>query len=388
MFYWIYELNALDPGVFRLFGSPVFRAMASFLTALVVCLLLYPWLIRQLQLKQIGQVIREDGPESHFKKRGTPTMGGTLLVLAVVVASLLWCNLHNVFVWLVLAVILAYAAIGFADDFLKLHRRNSGGLSERWKLLSQLTSVGLVVGFFFGGIAQDVGYNMDVYFPFIKPETFSLTLEPWAYAIFAAVVIFATSTACNLADGLDGLAIGPTIVSATTFVILCYLAGSSIFLYLGATSEEVGGLVTEAKDIRLLSDYLGLPKVRGVEELAILCAAIAGAGVGFLWYNAYPAMVFMGDVGALPLGGALGAIAVFTKHEFLSVIIHGIFVVEFLSVIIQRYSFKLTGKRVFRMAPIHHHYEKKGWPETRITVRFWIISIMLALLALSSIKVR
>jgi phospho-N-acetylmuramoyl-pentapeptide-transferase len=388
MFYWIYELNASDPGVFRLFGSPVFRGIAALLTALIVCLLLYPWLIRQLQLKQIGQVVRDDGPESHFKKRGTPTMGGTLLVLSVIVSSLLWCNLRNPFVWLTIAIIISYAAIGFADDYLKLHRASSGGLSERWKLLSQLLSVGVVVGLFFGGIAQEVDYDMSVYFPFVKPETFAITLEPWAYAIFAAVVIFATSTACNLTDGLDGLAIGPTVVSAGTFVFLCYLAGSSIILYLGVEIVEVNGVPTEVANVKEISDYLRLPKVRGVEELAILCAAIAGAGVGFLWYNAYPAMVFMGDVGALPLGGALGAVAVFTKHEFLSVIIHGIFVIEFLSVIIQRYSFKLTGKRVFRMAPIHHHYEKKGWPESRITVRFWIISVMLALLALSSIKVR
>ena len=388
MFYWIYEMNAADPGVFRLFGSPVFRGIAALLTAMIVCLLLYPWLIRQLQLKQIGQVVRDDGPESHFKKRGTPTMGGTLLVLSVIVSTLFWCDLSNPFVWLTICIIVSYAAIGFADDYLKLHRASSGGLSERWKLVSQLLSVGLVVGLFFGGIAQEVEYDMSVYFPFVKPETFSVTLEPWAYAIFAAIVIFATSTACNLTDGLDGLAIGPTVVSASTFVFLCYLAGSSIMLYLGSEVVEINGVKSEAHNVKELSEYLRLPKVKGVEELAILCAAIAGAGVGFLWYNAYPAMVFMGDVGALPLGGALGAVAVFTKHEFLSVIIHGIFVVEFLSVIIQRYSYKMTGKRVFRMAPIHHHYEKKGWPESRITVRFWIISVMLALLALSSIKVR
>jgi len=376
MFYWLYTLQGDATGIFRLFRSPLFRGMAALTTALLVCLILYPWLIRQLQLKQVGQVIRADGPESHFKKRGTPTMGGTLLVLSLVVSVLLWCDLSNPFVWLTLAVTVGYAIIGFCDDYLKLRHRSSGGLSERWKLLTQFTVVGVVVGiFFFGGIAEEVGYNTELYFPFIKPENGSLNLPAWAYAIFAAIVIFATSTACNLTDGLDGLAIGPTVVSATTYIVLCYLAGTAIEISVGGSSKAI-------------SDYLLLPKVQGVEELAIFCAAMVGAGVGFLWYNAYPALVFMGDVGALPLGGALGAVAVFSKQELLSVIIHGIFVVEFLSVIIQRYSFKWTGKRIFRMAPIHHHFEKKGWPESRITIRFWIISVMLALLALASIKVR
>ncbi len=369
MFYWLFELQGAAPGVFRLFGSPVFRAMAALATALVTCLVLYPWLIRQLQMKQIGQVVRDDGPESHYKKRGTPTMGGTLLVLALCVSSLLWCNLASPFVWLTLFITLAYAVVGFLDDYLKLRDKSSGGLAERWKIISQFTTVGVAVGVFFAFVAEDVGYDMMVNLPFVKPDTFSFMLPPWAYAVFAGLVIFATSTACNLTDGLDGLAIGPTIVSAATFGLFAYLAGGTLF------GEP-------------LADYLLLPRVEGVEELAVLCAAIVGAGIGFLWYNTYPAMVFMGDVGALALGGALGAVAVFTKHELLSVIIHGIFVVEFASVIIQRYSFKLTGKRVFAMAPIHHHFEKKGWPESRITVRFWIISIMLALLAISSLKVR
>lgn len=369
MFYWLFELQGSTPGVFRLFGSPVFRALAALSTALVTCLVLYPWLIRQLQLKQIGQVVRDDGPESHFAKRGTPTMGGTLLVVSLVCSCLLWCNLKNPYVWLTLSITLVYAAIGFADDYLKLHREDSGGLPERWKLITQLGSVAALMVVFIGYVAPDVGYSTTVYLPFVKPEVFHLNLAPWAYGIFAGATIFATSTACNLTDGLDGLAIGPTTISAATFALLCYLAGATLFGF------EV-------------ADYLLLPRVEGVDELAVLCAAMVGAGVGFLWYNAYPAMVFMGDVGALALGGALGAVAVFSKHELLSIIIHGIFVVEFLSVIIQRYSFKLTGKRVFAMAPIHHHFEKKGWPESRITVRFWIISLMLALIALSSIKLR
>lgn len=375
MFYWIYELQGDAPGVFRLFGSPLFRALAAAITAMVTCLVLYPWLIRQLQVKQIGQVVRDDGPESHYAKRGTPTMGGTLLIVALVVSTLLWCDLSNIFVWLTLAITVVYAAVGFADDYLKLSKKSSGGLSEKWKMITQIGSVAIVMYVFFAFYATDVNYDTTLTFPFLKPETFSIDLPPWAYATFAGGVIFATSTACNLTDGLDGLAIGPTIVSALAFAVMCFLAGSSIYLHIDGKGVAV-------------ADYLLVPRVDGVEELAIFCAAMAGAGIGFLWYNAYPALVFMGDVGALSLGGALGAVAVFSKHEFLSAIIHGVFVVELLSVIIQRYSFKLTGKRVFAMAPIHHHFEKKGWPESRVTIRFWVISIMLAMVGLMSLKVR
>ena len=369
MFYWLWELSGDSPGIFRLFGSPIFRTIAALATALFICLLLYPWLIRRLQVKQIGQVVRNDGPETHFSKRGTPTMGGTLLILSLLFSCLLWCNLSNPFVWLTLGITLAYAVIGFLDDYWKIRDRSSGGMPEKGKLISQFACVGIVVVVFFFFVAPKVGYTFDVHLPFVKPTLFVIHLPDWAYAIFAAMVIFATSTAVNLTDGLDGLAIGPTIVSATTFGILAYLSGASLFGY-------------------SLADWLLLPKVQGVDELAVVCAAIAGASIGFLWYNMYPAQVFMGDVGALPLGGALGAIAVFTKHELLSVIVHGVFVVEFLSVIIQRYSFRWTGKRVFAMAPIHHHYEKKGWPESRVTVRFWIISIILAIVAIASLKVR
>ena len=377
MFYWIYELQGAAPGMLRLFGSPVFRAIAALATALLTCLVLYPWFIRQLQMKQIGEVVRHDGPESHLSKRGTPTMGGTLLVLAVLVSCLLWCNLRNEFVWMTLAITLIYAGVGFVDDYMKLHGKDGkGGLSERGKMITQIGSVAILMGIFFGSsMADDAGYNTVLYLPFVKPESFALELPAWGYACLAVTVIFATSTACNLTDGLDGLAIGPSIVSGATFGILCYLAGSGMMLLIGGEMTPI-------------ADYLLLPHVAGVDELAVFCAALVGAGIGFLWYNMYPAMVFMGDVGALAIGGALGAVAVFAKQELLSVIVHGIFVVEFASVIIQRYSFKLTGKRVFRMAPIHHHFEKKGWPESRVTVRFWIISVMLALLALSSIKVR
>ncbi|MFT7580401.1 MAG: phospho-N-acetylmuramoyl-pentapeptide-transferase [Myxococcota bacterium] len=369
MFYWLYEITQDSPGFFRLFGSPVFRAIAALTTALFICFLLYPWLIRRLQQRQIGQVVREDGPESHYKKRGTPTMGGTLLIISMVVSCLLWCDLSNPFIWLTLGITVCYTVIGFLDDYWKLRDRSSGGMPEKMKLVSQLLTVGVFMWVFFTFFAGDLNYSTELHFPFVKPETFTLYLPPWLYAVFASLVIFATSTAANLTDGLDGLAIGPVIVSAITFGVLAYLTGASLF------GES-------------LAEWLLLPEIAGVDELAVLCAAMAGAGIGFLWYNTYPALVFMGDVGALPLGGALGAIAVFTKHEILSVIIHGIFVVEFLSVIIQRYSFKMTGKRVFAMAPIHHHFEKKGWPETRVTVRFWIISIILALFALASLKVR
>lgn len=374
MFYWLYELQGNTPGALRLFGSPVFRAIMALTTALMVTLLLYPWLIRQLQARQIGEVIRDDGPEAHFQKKGTPTMGGLLLVVAVAVTALLWTNLHNTFVWMTLGVTLIYAAVGFVDDYRKL-QRSKAGLSERAKILTQVGSVAIMMGVFFATAAPDLGYNTRVYVPFVKPELFSLDLGPWLYAAFATMVIFATSTAVNLTDGLDGLAIGPSVVSAGTFGVLCYLAGGTFLVM-------IDGHLTA------ISDYLLLPHVQGVEELAVFSAGLVGAGVGFLWYNTYPAQVFMGDVGALPLGGALGAVAVFAKQELLSVIVHGIFVLEFSSVIIQRYSFKLTGKRVFAMAPIHHHFEKKGWPESRITVRFWIVSIVLALVALASIKVR
>jgi phospho-N-acetylmuramoyl-pentapeptide-transferase len=371
MFYWLYEIQANDPGMFRLFGSPVFRAIAALFTALITCLLLYPWLIRQLQLKQVGQVVRDDGPESHFKKRGTPTMGGTLLIVALIATCLLWCNLANPFVWLTLAITTIYGIVGFIDDWMKLHRKSSGGLSERSKIITQVGSVALLMTLFFTTIAPDAGYSTNLHIPFVKPEIFTLHLPAWAYGIFAVFTIFATSTAVNLTDGLDGLAVGPTIIASVTFGILCYLTGATLF-----------GVK--------IADYLLLPRVTGVDELAVFCSAMAGAGIGFLWYNTYPAMVFMGDVGALALGGALGSVAVFAKHELLSIIINGVFVVELLSVVIQRYSFRWTGKRVFAMAPIHHHFEKKegSWPESRITVRFWIISIMLALVGLASLKVR
>jgi phospho-N-acetylmuramoyl-pentapeptide-transferase len=375
MFYWLYEIQLDNPGVFRLFASPVFRAIAALATALLMCLVLYPWLIRQLQLKQIGEVVRHDGPETHFKKRGTPTMGGALLVVALLCTCLLWCNLRNPFVWLTLGITIVYAAVGFIDDFMKLQGKGKAGLSEKAKIFAQLSSAGVFMAIFFLHVAPDAGYSTDLYFPFVKPDTYALTLPEWGYGLLSVLTIFATSTACNLTDGLDGLAIGPSIVSAVTFGILTYLAGSTVMLLVDGRPTAI-------------TDYLLLPRIEGVDELAIVCAAIAGASIGFLWYNTYPAMVFMGDVGALALGGALGAVAVFSKHEILSVMIHGIFVVEFASVIIQRYSFKLTGRRVFAMAPIHHHWEKKGWPESRITVRFWIVSVMLALLALSSIKVR
>jgi phospho-N-acetylmuramoyl-pentapeptide-transferase len=376
MFYWIFELQGQNPGIFRLFGSPVFRAIMALGFALITCLALYPWFIRQLQLKQIGEVVRSDGPETHFAKRGTPTMGGTLLVVAVIASCLLWCDLTNPFVWMTLGITLIYAVIGFADDYMKLHgTAGKRGLSERGKMITQLGSAAILMALFFVFFAPEVGYTTKLYLPFVKPDVFSPELPTWLYAGLAVLTIFATSTACNLTDGLDGLAIGPSIMSAVVLGILCYLAGSGLMFLIDGQPTPV-------------AEYLLLPRVEGVDELAVFCSAVAGASIGFLWYNTYPAMVFMGDVGALALGGALGTVAVFAKQELLSVIVHGIFVVEFLSVIIQRYSFKWTGKRVFAMAPIHHHFEKKGWPESRITVRFWIISIMLALLALSSVKVR
>lgn len=382
MLYWLYELNSEAPGVLRLFGSPVFRMIAALGTAMVTCLLLYPWLIRQLVAKQIGQVVRDDGIESHLGKRGTPTMGGTLLVIALGCSCLLWCKLYNPFVWLTLAITFGYGAVGFIDDWLKLRHGSSGGLSERGKVVTQLLIAGGLMTVFFTMFASESGYSNELHIPYVKPTVLTLSLPDPLYAVFATVVVFLTSTACNLTDGQDGLAIGPTIVAAGTLGIFCYLTGAELF------GVQV-------------ADYLLLPQVSGVEELAVFCAAMAGAAIGFLWFNAYPAMVMMGDVGALALGGALGAVAVFSKHELLSVLIHGIFVVELLSVVVQRYVYKLTSRRVFAMAPLHHHFQKKaeatagaaspeerGKIESRITIRFWIVSVMLALLALASIKVR
>jgi len=380
MVLWLVEGFLGDFPAMNVFRYVSFRVIAAMLTALVISFVLHPWFIRRLQSRQIGQVVREDGPESHFSKAGTPTMGGSLLVFALVIPTVLWAELSNMYIWAALTITVSFAVIGFIDDYMKLRYRNTKGLAGRYKLLLQFALSAIVLMALF---REGDGFDQRLYVPFLKPETFATGQLPlWLFVPFACVVIAGTSNAVNLTDGLDGLAIGPVMVAAFTFMILAYCGGT--VLNLPETLAD-GSIRYHRFDV---AEYLKLPHVQGINELAIFAAGIIGAGVGFLWFNTFPAQVFMGDVGSLSLGGAIGVMAVLTKNELLSVIICGLFVVEALSVIIQTTSFKLTGKRVFRMAPIHHHFEKLGWQEPKIVVRFWIVSVMLALVALASLKVR
>ncbi|MEE2787951.1 MAG: phospho-N-acetylmuramoyl-pentapeptide-transferase [Myxococcota bacterium] len=372
------ELREYFPPL-RVFRYVSFRVIAAMLTGLAISFVLHPWFIRRLQSRQIGQVVRTDGPESHFSKAGTPTMGGSLVVFAFVIPTILWAELSNLYIWAVLTVTVAFAVIGFIDDYLKLRYRNSKGLSGKYKLLFQFIISTLVLLALF---REESGFDRTVYLPFVSAEKFALVLPLAVFIPFAVIVVTGTSNAVNLTDGLDGLAIGPVMVAAGTFLILAYCGGTVLQL---PTVLPDGSTEYHAFNI---AKYLYLPFVEGVNELAVFAAALIGAGVGFLWFNAFPAQIFMGDVGSLALGGAIGMLAVLTKNELLSIVICGLFVVEALSVIIQTTSYKMTGKRVFRMAPIHHHFEKLGWQEPKIVVRFWIISVMLALIALASLKVR
>jgi phospho-N-acetylmuramoyl-pentapeptide-transferase len=353
---------------------PSFRIIAAGLTSLIIALLAGPSYINAVRERQYGvSNVREDTPEAHKKKTGTPSMGGGLILWALFLGTILFADLTNRLVWSALVVTMGFGAIGFADDYLKITKKNSKGLPGRKKLLWQAVIFLAVMLFFFvdwkGGLTHPVLLiDTRITIPFVKVRTFHPQLG-WLYLPFAFFVIVGTSNAVNLTDGLDGLAIGPTIVSALTFLLLAYLAG----------------LVIKGFNI---ADYLLIPHVEGGSELAIFCAAMAGAGIGFLWFNTYPATVFMGDVGSLALGGGLGMLAVLTKNEVDSAIIHGVFLAETLSVMVQVFWFKRTGRRVFRMAPIHHHFELEGWAEPKIIVRFWIVSIMLALIALASLKVR
>lgn len=356
-------------GPLNVFRYVSFRVLAAAATALFITLVLYPWFIRRLRSLQIGQPVRELGPATHKVKEGTPTMGGALVMVALVVSTLLWGNLSNVFVWLVLAVAVGFSAVGFVDDFRKVRYRDSRGLSGKVRLALEFAIAGAVVAVFLVLFRKDANFEQYLSIPFFRWDIYGLWLPVWLYGLFAAFLVVGTSNAVNLTDGLDGLAIGPVIVAAGTFLLLAYLGDAKLGRF----------------DI---SGYLLIPRVKGANELAVVCAAMVGAGFGFLWYNTHPAMVFMGDTGALGLGGTLGAIAFFTKNELLSGIVFGVFLLEAVSVITQRYSYKLTGKRVFLMAPIHHHYEKKGWPEPRIVVRFWIVALVLALVALSTLKLR
>ena len=356
-----------------------FRVIAATVSAMLLTFLLSPWFIRELQRKQIGQIIREEGPESHRIKSGTPTMGGALILLSVLLPTVLWSDPHNHFVWATAAVTSGYGVIGYLDDYLKIKRRNPRGVPGRYKLLGQVAIAGAVLCYSFLAETQlpsdwwEIRTHLSV--PFVAFAKHPIVLPVALYIPFALVVVVGMSNAVNLTDGLDGLAIGPVIINAATYLEWAYLAGTSF------------GIVNVAQKF-VVARYLDIAAVEQASELAIYCGAIVGAGIGFLWYNTYPAQVFMGDVGSLTLGGGLGMCAVFTKNELLSIILGGVFFVETVSVIVQVTSFKLTGKRVFLMAPIHHHFEKKGWPEPKIIVRFWIVSILLALVALSSLKLR
>ena len=384
MFHWLYEMYFDQFTPLRVFSYPSFRIVASIGTAMLITLLLYPWFINKLRAKQVGERIRSDGPEGHQKKAGTPTMGGILIVIALVFSTLLWTRLNNPLVWLVLLVTVGYACIGFVDDLAKLKGKQSGsrGLSERSKLVAQFAVASLALGIFFWGLDHAaMGYAPDehlkLYFPFLRADWYYVVLPVAVCAGLGIMVIVSTSNGVNLTDGLDGLAIGPVIIAAGTFLVLCYLAGFQIFVP-GVTSEPV-----------VVADILRIPQIDETVDLAVVCGSIVGGGIGFLWYNTHPATIFLGDVGSLSLGAALGAIAVFSKNELLSLLIFGIFAVELLSSFIQRMYFKATGgKRIFLMAPIHHHFEKKGWSEPQIVVRFWIIAIILSLISLMSLKLR
>jgi phospho-N-acetylmuramoyl-pentapeptide-transferase len=358
LYHLLYPLHTTF-SAFNVFRYITFRAIYATLTALLICWLLGPWVIRKLTERRIGQYVRTDGPPGHKTKTGTPTMGGLLLLFAIVTATLLWADLTNFFVWIVLLMTISYGAIGFLDDYLMQVKKESRGLPGRIKIVIQV-AIGLLVA----GLLYTRGdFDTHVSVPFLKQVAPDLG---WAYILFATMVIVGTANAVNLTDGLDGLAIGPMTVAAATYVVLSYVAGHV-----------------------KIADYLQIQYVAGSGELAVFCGALVGAGMGFLWYNAYPAQIFMGDVGSLPLGGALGAVAVITKHEILLALVGGIFVVEALSVIFQVGFFKVTnGRRIFRMAPIHHHFELKGWAEPKVIVRFWIIAIMLGLLAVSTLKLR
>ena len=345
---------------FNVFSYLTMRAILGILTALSIALIVGPFVIKKLSVKQIGQMVRDDGPESHFSKAGTPTMGGALILVAIAISTLLWGDLSNRYVWVVLIVTMLFGVIGWVDDYKKIVHKDTRGLIARYKYFWQ-SVIGLAAAVYLYMTAQTQQETM-LLIPFMK-DMF-IELGP-LYILLTYLVIVGSSNAVNLTDGLDGLAIMPTVMVAGAFGVFAYLAGNYNF-----------------------SAYLGIPYIQGVGEIVVICAAFVGAGLGFLWFNTYPAQVFMGDVGALALGAGLGIIAVVVRQEIVLFIMGGVFVMETISVILQVASYKLTGRRIFRMAPIHHHFELKGWPEPRVIVRFWIITVILVLIGLASLKIR
>ncbi|HWQ37113.1 MAG TPA: phospho-N-acetylmuramoyl-pentapeptide-transferase [Burkholderiales bacterium] len=361
MLLWLTQWLAQDVRAFNVFSYITLRAVLATLTALVMSFFVGPGMIRRLTAYKIGQAVRDDGPQTHLTKAGTPTMGGALILVSIAITTLLWADLTNKYVWVVLIVTLGFGAIGWVDDYRKVVQRNSKGLSARAKFFWQ-SVLGLAAALYLS-LSATVPAQTELIVPFFKQVAYPLGMT--GFVIVTYLVIVGTSNAVNLTDGLDGLAILPTVMVGSALGVFAYVAGHAVF-----------------------SRYLGFPHIPGAGELTVLCAAMAGAGLAFLWFNAYPAEVFMGDVGALALGAALGTIAVIVRQEIVLLIMGGVFVIETLSVMLQVASFKLTGKRIFRMAPLHHHYELKGWKENQVVVRFWIITMMLVLVGLSTLKLR
>jgi phospho-N-acetylmuramoyl-pentapeptide-transferase len=369
LFHLFHSLRDQIPGV-NVFRYVSTRVGLATLTSLLITFVVAPWFIRRARERQLGEVIREDGPAAHASKRGTPTMGGALIILALTAGTVLWCDLRSTLVWLALLVTVGYGLIGFLDDYLKLARKNKKGLSGKLKLAGQLVIGAVAMIWLYSGDALPAESRLRMVLPLVNYHNFSLYLPLAGYVAFAVFVLMAESNAVNLTDGLDGLAIGPVIICSFTYLLLSYAAGTTL------------------RDFNI-AQYLGMPHVPGSGELAIFCGAMGGAGIGFLWFNTHPAQVFMGDVGALALGGAIGFVALATKTELSLPIVGGVFVLEAVSDIIQVGYYKRTKKRIFLMAPIHHHFEKLGWPESRIVVRFWIVSFACAILGLvTTLKVR
>ena len=360
MLLWLSEYLIQFHSGFNVFQYITLRTILGALTSLLIALIVGPVLIHYLSRYQVGQAVRDDGPVSHLVKAGTPTMGGLLIIISIAFSTFCWADLSNRFIWVVIAVTLAFAVIGYVDDYRKVVRQDPKGLSARWKYLWQ--SVFALTAAIFLFYTAEAATETQLILPFVKTVSFDLG---WVFIVLAYFVIVGSSNAVNLTDGLDGLAVLPTVMVAGALAIFAYAAGNIRF-----------------------AQYLGIPYVPGVGEICVFCGAMVGSGLGFLWFNTYPAQVFMGDIGALALGAALGVVAVVVRQELVLFIMGGVFVVETISVILQVASFKLTGRRIFRMAPLHHHYELKGWPEPRVIVRFWIITFILVLIGLASLKIR